>query len=194
MTSPSALKTPRLLLRLWRDEDLPALAAMNSDPRVMEYFPKTLDRPESDAMAARYRDHFARLGFGFWVVEIPGIADFIGFVGLAVPTFETHFTPCVEIGWRLIPEYWGSGYATEAALASLDFGFRQLGLDEIVSFTAQSNLRSSASWSVSACRVRPPTISIILLSPKGTPSDATSCTEPEDLTRSPPIANRIRSS
>ena len=142
MTSPSALKTPRLLLRLWRDEDLPALAAMNSDPRVMEYFPKTLDRPESDAMAARYRDHFARLGFGFWVVEIPGIADFIGFVGLAVPTFETHFTPCVEIGWRLIPEYWGSGYATEAALASLDFGFRQLGLDEIVSFTAQSNLRS----------------------------------------------------
>lgn len=192
MTSPTTLKTSRLDLRLWRDEDLPALAAMNADPRVMEFFPKVLDRAESDAMAARVRDHFARRGFGFWVVEVPGIADFIGFVGLAVPTFETHFTPCVEIGWRLIPEHWGKGYATEAALASLDFGFRQLGLDEIVSFTALSNVRSSASWSASACRTRPPMISIIRPSPKGTPSDAMSYTEPEALSNSPPIANRNR--
>ena len=142
MASPSTLKTSRLDLRLWRDEDLRALAAMNADPRVMEFFPKVLDRAESDAQAARIRDHFARRGFGLWVVEVPGIADFIGFVGLAVPTIETHFTPCVEIGWRLIPEHWGKGYATEAALASLDFGFRQLGLDEIVSYTAVPNVRS----------------------------------------------------
>ncbi len=142
MTSPSTISTPRLLLRLWRDEDLPAFAAMNADPKVMEFFPKPLDRAESDAAAARIRDHFARRGFGLWAVEVPGVADFIGFVGLSVPTFEAHFTPCVEIGWRLACEHWGHGYATEVARAALDFGFQHLALDEIVSFTVPANLRS----------------------------------------------------
>src|SRR6516164_6481701 len=122
MTSGSTLSTPRLHLRLWRDEDLPAFAAMNADPTVMEFFPRPLDRAESDAVVARIRDHFARLGFGLWAVEAPGVADFIGFVGLAVPRFEAHFTPCVEIGWRLAFEYWRRGYATEAARAVLEFG------------------------------------------------------------------------
>jgi RimJ/RimL family protein N-acetyltransferase len=142
MTNLSTILTPRLLLRLWRDEDLPAFAAMNGDPKVMEHFPKPLDRTESDAAAARIREHFVLRGFGFWAVEVPGVADFIGFVGLSVPTFETHFTPCVEIGWRLAFEHWGHGYATEAARVSLDFGFRHLALDEIVSFTVPANLRS----------------------------------------------------
>ena len=144
MTAPQTIRTPRLMLRPWRDDDLPPFAAMNADARVMEFFPKPLDRPESDLLADRIRDHFARLGFGFWAVEVPGLADFIGFVGLAVPRFETHFTPCVEIGWRLAYSHWGFGYATEAALAALDFGFRQLALEEIVSFTVPVNLRSSA--------------------------------------------------
>ena len=117
MTSPSTIHTLRLHLRLSHDEDLPAFAALNADPRVMEFLPKPLDRAESDARVARVRDHFARHGFGHWAVEVPGVADFIGFVGLSVPDFEAHFTPCVEVGWRLAHEHWGKGYATEAARA-----------------------------------------------------------------------------
>ncbi len=138
------LTTPRLLLRDWRDEDLPAFAALNADARVMEFFPRPLDRAESDLMADQIRDHFARHGFGLWAVEVPGVAGFIGFVGLSVPRFEAHFTPCVEIGWRLAFEHWGRGYATEAARAALEFGFQQLALDQIVSFTVPSNVRSRA--------------------------------------------------
>src|SRR5204862_452292 len=122
----------------------PAFAAMGADPRVMEFLPKWLAREEADAMAARIRGHFERHGFGFWAVEAPGVAPFLGFVGLAVPTWETHFTPCVEIGWRLAAEHWGRGYATEAARAALDFGFGRLALGEVVSFTVPANRRSRA--------------------------------------------------
>jgi RimJ/RimL family protein N-acetyltransferase len=142
MTSAPTIDTRRLQLRLWRPEDLPAFAAMNADPSVMEFLPKPLDRAESDARAAKIREHFARHGFGLWAVEIPGDADFIGFVGLSVPEFEAHFTPCVEVGWRLAHEYWGLGYVTEAARAALDFGFRHLALKEIVSSTVPANRRS----------------------------------------------------
>jgi RimJ/RimL family protein N-acetyltransferase len=142
MSIPATIRTDRLHLRLWRDEDLAAFAALNADPVVMEHFPKLLDRAESDALAARFRDHFEYHGFGNWAVEVPGIAEFIGFVGLTVPRFEAHFTPCVEIGWRLAHAYWGRGYATEAARAALEFGLGQLTLDEIVSFTVPANRRS----------------------------------------------------
>jgi RimJ/RimL family protein N-acetyltransferase len=131
-----------LLLRRWRESDLDVFAEMNRDPRVMEYFPSTMSREESDAGAARIRAHFDARGFGFWAVEVPDRAPFIGFTGLAVPRFEAHFTPCVEIGWRLAHAHWGQGYATEAARAALAFGFVTLGLHEIVSFTAVSNVRS----------------------------------------------------
>jgi RimJ/RimL family protein N-acetyltransferase len=144
VTSCLAIQTRRLHLRLWRDEDLPAFAAINADPEVMEHFPKTLDRAESDAQAARIREHFVRHGFGLWAAEVPGIAPFIGFVGLSIPTFEATFTPCVEVGWRLARQHWGQGYAIEAARASLDYGFGQLGLAEIVSFTVPANRRSQA--------------------------------------------------
>ncbi len=144
MTPAPTLQTPRLLLRPWRDEDLAPFAAMNADPRVMEFFPKPLDRAESDAAVARIREHFARHGFGLWAVEVPGVAGFIGFVGLVMQRFEAHFTPCVEIGWRLAVEHWGRGYATEAARAALDFGFANLDFDEIVSFTTPANVRSRA--------------------------------------------------
>lgn len=133
------LVTGRLRLRAWREEDLTAFAAMNADPRVMAFFPGTLDRAESDALVARFREHFTRHGFGPWAVEAPGIADFVGFVGLSVPSFRSHFTPCVEVGWRLAPEHWGKGYATEAAAAALAFGFGDAALDEIVSFTVPAN-------------------------------------------------------
>jgi RimJ/RimL family protein N-acetyltransferase len=143
MPAPT-LQTPRLHLRPWRDEDLAPFAEMNADPRVMEFFLKSLDRAESDLLVTRIRDHFDRHGFGLWAVEVPGVADFIGFVGLAIPRFEAHFTPCVEVGWRLAREHWSCGYATEAARAALEFGFRDLELEEIVSFTAAVNLRSRA--------------------------------------------------
>jgi RimJ/RimL family protein N-acetyltransferase len=136
------LITKRLRLRLWRDEDLAAFAALNSDPRVMQYMPKRLDHTESDAFAGRIKENFTRNGFGLWAVEVSGITDFIGFTGLSVPRFEAHFTPCVEIGWRLAYDFWGYGYATEAACAARDYGFNQLGLTEIVSFTVAANQRS----------------------------------------------------
>src|SRR5215472_4796932 len=142
MPPAPTLRTERLELRLWRDSDLAAFAALNADPRVMHHFPSTLSRAESDARAGTIREHFARHGFGLWAVEVPGVAGFIGFVGLATATFEAHFTPCVEIGWRLAHAHWGFGYATEGARAALDFGFGRPALEQIVSFTAESNRRS----------------------------------------------------
>ena len=143
MTAPApTLRTGRLILRPWRDEDLAPFAALNADPAVMEHFPATLSRAESDAFAARVRSEMAERGFGLWAVEAPGVAPFAGFTGLAVPRFDAHFTPCVEIGWRLAREHWGRGFAPEAARAALAHGFGPLGLDEVVSFTAAGNLRS----------------------------------------------------
>jgi RimJ/RimL family protein N-acetyltransferase len=136
------LRTERLLLRTWRDDDLDAYARLSADPQVMEYFPRPLSRDESDASAGRFRDHFAAHGFGMWVVEVPGVAPFIGFVGLCWVPFEAAFTPAVEIGWRLAVEHWGLGYAAEAAQAALAAGFEQAGLDEVVSMAAPENLRS----------------------------------------------------
>jgi RimJ/RimL family protein N-acetyltransferase len=136
------LVTERLILRRWRDTDREPFAALNADPRVMEFFPSVLDRAESDALADRIDAHFAQHGFGLWAVELPGIAPFIGFIGLSIPRFQAHFTPCVEIGWRLAHAYWGKGYASEGARRVLICGFRQLRLSEIVSFTARQNFRS----------------------------------------------------
>jgi ribosomal-protein-alanine N-acetyltransferase len=134
--------TGRVRLRRWRDADRAAFAAMNADLRVMEYFPSAMSREESDSLADRIESHFAAHGFGPWAIEIPGACEFGGYCGLMVPSFTAHFTPCVEIGWRLAADLWGRGYATEAARAVLAFGFDTLALAEIVSFTASGNLRS----------------------------------------------------
>jgi ribosomal-protein-alanine N-acetyltransferase len=139
---PLIIETARLRLRPWRDADLEPFAALNADPRVMEFFPKQLSREQSDAVATRIRIHFVQHGFGLWAVELPASAPFIGFVGLSVPSFEAHFTPCIEVGWRLAYEHWGRGLASEAARAALEFGFSSLGLAEIVSFTTRTNQRS----------------------------------------------------
>jgi RimJ/RimL family protein N-acetyltransferase len=115
---------------------------MNADARVMEHFPAVLARDESDATVERICAHFERHGYGLWAVEICDVAPFAGFVGLCLPRFEAHFVPCVEIGWRLAAEHWGHGYATEGARAALVFGFAELKLAEIVSFTVPANVRS----------------------------------------------------
>lgn len=142
MSAAPALRTPRLLLRPWRDADLAPFAALNADPRVMAHFPQVLARAESDALASRIRAGFARHGFGLWAVELPGQAEFIGFVGLSVPSFEAHFMPCVELGWRLAHAWWGQGYATEAAAAAAAHGFQAAGLDGLVAFTTVRNQAS----------------------------------------------------
>jgi RimJ/RimL family protein N-acetyltransferase len=139
---PRELRTDRLILRRWLADDRVPFAQLNSDPRVMEFFPAALSREESDALADRIHAHFARHQFGLWAMEIPQRTAFAGFVGLAVPGFKAPFMPCVEIGWRLASEHWGFGYATEAARAVLTFGFDSLALDEIVSFTTPHNCRS----------------------------------------------------
>jgi RimJ/RimL family protein N-acetyltransferase len=138
------LLTERLWLRRWSRADRAPFAAINADPEVMKYFPGVLSRAESDALVDRIEAHFAERGFGLWAVEAPGVAPFLGFVGLSVPRFEAPFMPCVEIGWRLARSHWGHGYATEAAHAVLAQGFEVLHLDEIVSFTVPDNARSRA--------------------------------------------------
>lgn len=131
-----------MLLRGWRAEDRAPFAEMSADAEAMRFYPSMLTRAESDARVDAYEREWARDGFGKWAVEIPGVAAFAGSVGLAIPPFEESFTPCVEIGWRLAREHWGCGYATEAARAALEFGFRQMGLEEIVAFTVPANTRS----------------------------------------------------
>src|SRR5262249_20692441 len=136
------LRTERLLLRGWRDDDRSAFAAMNADARVMEHFVSTMTRADSDAAVDAIGAHFDRYGYGLWVVERPGEQPFLGFVGLNVTAFDAPFTPAVEVGWRLVPEAWGRGYATEGARAALRYGFVDAGLADIVSFTAPENVRS----------------------------------------------------
>jgi RimJ/RimL family protein N-acetyltransferase len=144
MPQPIEFTTSRLRLRQWRDEDREPLARLNADPRVMEFFPTLLDRATSDAMFARIQSKMLDNGWGWWAVEIEDTQEFIGFVGLNTPAPELPCFPCVEVGWRLAYDYWGRGYASEAARGALSVGFEQLDLDEIVSFTAVCNLRSRA--------------------------------------------------
>jgi RimJ/RimL family protein N-acetyltransferase len=129
--------TPRLILRSWRDSDREPFARMNADPRVMEFFPATLSPEESAAGLARIEAHRERHGFTLQAAELRATGEFIGFIGLSVPSFEAHFTPCVEIGWRIAYDYWGRGLATEGASAVL-----ATATGEVVSFTSVGNERS----------------------------------------------------
>ncbi|MFZ0168383.1 MAG: GNAT family N-acetyltransferase [Candidatus Dormiibacterota bacterium] len=140
--SIAELHSARLRLRDWRSADLPLFAALNADPRVMEHFPQVLSREQSNLLAERIVSQLRSQGWGLWAAEIAATDTFIGFVGLNCPPFQAHFTPAVEVGWRLAHQYWGCGYATEAARTALGFGFESLGLAEIVSFTSVDNQRS----------------------------------------------------
>lgn len=136
------IETDRLILRPWREADKPAFAALNADPEVMRHFPKRMTREESDDLAGRIMTRMAERGWGSFAVEVKGGEPFIGFVGPNVPAYEIPCGPCVELGWRLARSAWGRGYATEAARAAAGFAFSQLGLAEIVAFTAAGNDRS----------------------------------------------------
>jgi RimJ/RimL family protein N-acetyltransferase len=138
------VRTERLLLRSWRDEDRRPFAALNADPEVMEHLPATLSPAQSDALIERIETGLHGNGFGLWAVELPNEAPFIGFVGLARVDFDVFFAPAIEVGWRLARPFWGRGLASEGARAALAFGFQECGLAEVVSFTAEGNRRSRA--------------------------------------------------
>lgn len=133
------LRTRRTLLRQWKDSDLDAWAEMNADPEVRRHFPGVLSRDEALAEAGRIRAVLAQRGWGAWALEVPGVMPFAGFVGLIVPAWEAHFTPAVEIGWRLPRSAWGQGWASEAAAAAAAFALQVLQLDELVAITLPGN-------------------------------------------------------
>lgn len=141
--------TARLHLRQWKESDRDAFARLNADPQVMNFFPNLIDHQTSDAIFDDLRAQIAERGWGLWAVEVrqdeaPAHNQSIGFVGLYIPDPDLPCSPCVEISWRLMPEYWGKGYATEAARAVLQVAFETVRLPEIVSFTSRPNLRSQA--------------------------------------------------
>lgn len=133
------IETTRLRLRDWQEADFEPFSRMNADEEVMRYFPKTLSKEESDAFAQAIIAEIKEFGFGLYAVEVKETNEFIGFIGFHRATFESDFTPCIEIGWRLKKEAWGRGYATEGAKACLQYGFEELGFGEIFSFTADIN-------------------------------------------------------
>lgn len=142
MNQSPIITTERLTLGPWKKSDLAPFRRMNADPKVMEFFPSILTGEQSDAMASKCQAHIEKHGWGLFATHLKETNAFIGFIGLWPVSFQAHFTPATEIGWRLNSKYWGKGYATEGARAALEYGFNKLGLNEIVSFTTENNLRS----------------------------------------------------
>jgi RimJ/RimL family protein N-acetyltransferase len=138
----AALITERLILRHWQESDREPFAQMNADPRAMEFLPAILSRTESDRIVDRIQHHFQDHGFGLYATELRDDHSFIGYIGLAIPSFQARFTPCVEIGWRLSAAHWGRGLATEGAREVVRYSFQALRLDSLVSITVPANLRS----------------------------------------------------
>jgi ribosomal-protein-alanine N-acetyltransferase len=132
-------ESDRLGFRLWSNQDSVPFSKMNADSKVMKYFPQVLNKEESDKFIERIMTHFKDYGYGLWAVDIKETHEFIGFIGFYTATFESNFTPCVEIGWRLDSKFWNKGYATEGAIKCLDYGFNILGLNDIYSFTSIIN-------------------------------------------------------
>jgi RimJ/RimL family protein N-acetyltransferase len=138
----TVLQTERLILRDWCAADREPFAQMNADTRVMEFMPGTLSRAGSDSLIEKIEKHIQSHGFGLFAAELRSPQAFVGYIGLAIPSFQAAFTPCVEIGWRLSAVHWGKGLATEGAKEMVRYGFQVLGLEELVSFTVPANIRS----------------------------------------------------
>lgn len=136
------LETQRLILREYHSDDYQYFYQMNSSPKVMEFFPTTLTQEDSNHVMDRLNLEIQQNGYGFWAVEEKSSQELIGFVGLNKPRYQLPKENCTEIGWRLREEFWGQGYAPEAAHQCLDFAFNQLGLDEVVAFTPVNNTNS----------------------------------------------------
>ncbi len=133
------IETNRLILRTWEEQDIDLMTVINQNPKVCEFLPAIGNRESTEASVRKIMQHYDEYGFCLYAVELKSTHEFIGWVGLAIPSFEAHFTPAVEIGWRLSSNHWNQGYATEAAKAILDYAFNILDLNEVVSFTAVNN-------------------------------------------------------
>ncbi|MFM8971606.1 MAG: GNAT family N-acetyltransferase [Actinomycetota bacterium] len=142
MPGGPTLHTDRLVMRRWRPDDLEPFAALNADPAVMEHFQRLMTPEDTVAFVGRIESEFEERGWGLWAVEVEGGPPFIGYVGLHAVPYETPFTPAVEVGWRLAREHWGHGYATEAAVRAVRFGYEDAALPEVLSFTNPANERS----------------------------------------------------
>jgi len=136
------LRTARLAMRTWRDEDAARLAELHASPEMMRFLGGPMSRADCDAMLARMRAHWEARELGAWALTLRDTGELVGLAGIVVPRFETRFTPCVEILWRLAPAQWGRGLVTEAARAALDDGFDRLAFDEVLAFTVAQNERS----------------------------------------------------
>lgn len=136
------IETERLVLRDWKDEDRKPFARMNADPIVMEYFPRRLGDDDTNRLVDRFQEHFKKHGYGPYAVELKKTGAFMGFVGLHDVEFKAHFTPAVEIAWRLDYEFWGQGFATEAAKEVLTYASKKLKLPEVVAFAVHDNTRA----------------------------------------------------
>lgn len=142
MKTEYIFNSERLGFREWSEEDLNEFAKMNADPEVMEYFLKPLTIPETEEFFERLQNHFKKHGYNYFATEILETGEFIGFIGLARQEYESEFTPAVDIGWRLKKSAWGKGYATEGARKCLEYAFRELNLDEVISTCTEKNARS----------------------------------------------------
>ena len=136
------IETKRLILRTWQDQDADAFAKINQDSKVIEFLRGPMTLLEVENFIRANNQCFDKNKFCLFATALKETNELIGFIGLSAPTFEAHFTPCVEIGWRLASAHWGQGYATEGANAALQYGFTEIGLKEIVSFTVPANIRS----------------------------------------------------
>jgi RimJ/RimL family protein N-acetyltransferase len=154
MNYPIELETEHLKLRQWRDEDLPIYAKITSNPEVMKFFPAPLSREQSDAAAEKFRGLIASRGWGFWAIELKKRGVFIGYAGLHAPSTQFPFSPCVEIAWRVEPQYWESGVVLEAGEVILSYAFDVLKLDEVVYFTALQNSKAKGVMSQLGMRDR----------------------------------------
>ena len=136
------IETERLILRTWKKEDADAYFQINQDPKVIEFLRGPLTMEQVDGFITAVNNHQDKYGYTLWASCLKESSELIGFIGLNYVDWESHFSPAVEVGWRLGSQYWGKGYATEGAKASLEYGFKQSGLKEIVSFTVPANVRS----------------------------------------------------
>ena len=136
------LESNRLIIREWENKDLKPHFLMNSNPKVMEFFPSILNKKESDQLAKKFIEAFEKSKLGIWPVILKKTNTFIGFAGLLNASFKAFFTPAVELGFRFFQEYWGKGFAIEASILCLEYGFNTMNLNEIVSFTSIRNQRS----------------------------------------------------
>ncbi len=133
------ISTSRLHLRPWRDGDLPAMAAINADPRVMAFFPSVQTEKQTEEFIGRQQQQQQGRGYCYFAAEQRASGTLIGFIGIAYQDYVAPFTPCVDIGWRLHPDFWGQGYATEGAAACLDFAFTACQLTEVLAVAVRAN-------------------------------------------------------